>query len=80
MNEDFVFETDEEGCGIVLDIPPVPTDEAEKLCGILNAAMENYDGVELLRREGNGLVHLSLKGDLSDVLALAEELREYFNR
>lgn len=80
MNEDFVFETDKEGCGIVLDIPPVTAKEAGILQNILHAAMENYDGVELLQREENGLVHLSLKGELSDVLSLAEELREYFHR
>ena len=78
MNEDFIFEADEEGCGIVLEIPAVEKAEGDILLALLQKAMVNYDGVELQQKEVNGLVQLSLKGDLSDVLSLAEELRPHF--
>lgn len=78
MNEDFIFETDEEGCGIVLEIPAVDKAEGKVLLALLQKAMVNYDGVELLQKETGEKVQFSLKGDLSDVLALAEELRPHF--
>ena len=79
MNEDFIFETDEEGCGIVLEIPAVEKADAEKICAALQQAMELYGGVELLQKEADGKVQFSLKGELSDVLSLAEELRPFFH-
>ena len=79
MNEDFIFETDEEGCGIVLEIPAVDKAEGKVLLALLQKTMVNYDGVELLQKETGKKVQFSLKGDLSDVLALAEELRPYFS-